>query len=242
MTYAIGCDISKWQDKPDTPEDVNFDTMRLAGIDFVFLKASQSTWTDRVFVEYWPAAKAAGLLRGAYHFLDYKIDPRLQAEYFWSLIKDDPGELPMVADYEWWGTPPREAGNFLWGFVDTLQRLSGKTPMIYTGAFFWNTYSSTTWAKFPLWIASYSDQTYMEKNIATRMPWDNWTFWQYTDKGPGKKYGVESEQIDMNYYNGTTEELLARYAIGAPLPPVQPEYTETEKVDKLWAAHEELWR
>ena len=235
--YTLGCDISHWQDDLTTPEVVNFETMKDAGAEFVFLKASQGTWTDSTFKQHWAASKAAGLLRGAYHFLSYEIDPRVQAEYFWSLIKDDPGELPPVADYEYWGDPPNDAIDYLWGFVDTLERLSGKTPIIYTGAFFWNSTDPGAWANFPLWIASYSSQEYMQANIASRMPWSDWRFWQFTERGNGEKYGVESKQIDLNYFNGSREQLIA-YADTAEEPVT--ELTLAEKVERLWAAHPEL--
>ena len=240
--YALGCDISHWQDKPDTPEKVDFDRMKLAGADFVFMKASQKNWTDRDFTHNWAAAKAAGLLRGAYHFLTFDISARKQAEHFWSLLEGDPGELPPVCDYERYGNVPKKASDYLWAFVTTLERLSGRVPIIYSGAFFWSETSTqaAAWTKYPLWIASYTGQSYMQRNVDKRMPWDTWTFWQYTDRGDGEKYGVESKQIDLNYYNGTTEELADKYGGVDEAPPVLPMLTIGEKVTRLWDAHPEL--
>jgi GH25 family lysozyme M1 (1,4-beta-N-acetylmuramidase) len=36
-----------------------------------------------------------------------------------------------------------------------------------------------------------------------------WTFWQYSQTGPGNNFGVASRGIDMNVFAGTAEELLA---------------------------------
>lgn len=213
MTYATGCDISHWQDKPSTPERVDFNVMRGAGVSFVFLKASQSTWTDSTFGYHWKTSKEAGLLRGAYHFLVFTGSAKAQARHFFSLLEDDPGELPMVCDYEWWTPLPANSDDWLWSFLCTLESLSGKVPMIYSGAYFLEAHGVNEhgWTKYPLWVASYSNQAYMEKNVTKRTPWDTWDFWQYTDKGDGLAHGVESYGIDMNYYNGTEEELRAKY-------------------------------
>ena len=36
-----------------------------------------------------------------------------------------------------------------------------------------------------------------------------WTFWQYSQTGPGKTFGVSSRGIDLNVFAGSAEELLA---------------------------------
>ena len=52
-------------------------------------------------------------------------------------------------------------------------------------------------------------------------PWakTEWLLWQFTDNGDGKIYGVESKNIDLNYFNG---DIAAFRPIGTqdtPLPP-----------------------
>ena len=61
----LGIDISKW--------DGTWDAIKAkqAGATYVFIKASQATSTDPQFLDNWQKAKDAGLLRGAYHYLDY---------------------------------------------------------------------------------------------------------------------------------------------------------------------------
>lgn len=41
--------------------------------------------------------------------------------------------------------------------------------------------------------------------------WQDWTYWQFTDDGDGTLFGVESREIDLNYFNGSEAEFLARY-------------------------------
>ncbi len=76
-----------------------------------------------------------------------------------------------------------------------------------------------------MWLASYTDQEYMEQNLDKRLdPWDTWHFWQYSAKGDGKKYGVESLDLDMDVFNGSKEDLLKFCGLNE-----QPE-TETDEL------------
>jgi len=117
----------------------------------------------------------------------------------------------------------------LWNYVIEMERLSGKKPIIYTGAFFWESYGTQAdvWKNYPLWIASYSTQEYMEYNLARLTPWDKWTFWQYSSKGDGIAFGAESLNLDMNYFPGTLDEL--KVFSGSEIIPT-PELPTTEVI------------
>ena len=211
MTFTLGFDCSRWQDNNSTAQQMNFTKSVAMGAKFVFIKSSQALWTDEDILYNWKSAKQAGLLRGAYHFLDWVANPKLQAQYAWSLIQNDPGELPPVVDFEYWQPPPANAFDILWNYVVEMERLSGKKPIIYTGAFFWDAHGtdSDVWKNYPLWIASYTTQAYMEYNVDKLTPWDKWHFWQYTSSGEGLAFGAESLDLDMNWFSGSYEDLLA---------------------------------
>jgi len=66
MKRTIGIDISAWQDDNSTPQQIDWSKAKSAGAQFAFIKASQGTFTDQDFAYNWQAAKAAGVLRGAY--------------------------------------------------------------------------------------------------------------------------------------------------------------------------------
>jgi lysozyme len=223
MTKTLGIDVSRWQDNNSTAQQMDFTKSVSMGAKFVFIKSSQRLWTDEDILYNWKTSKAAGLLRGAYHFLDWDVSPREQAKYAWSIIEHDPGELPPVVDFEYWNPPPPNAYDILWNYVVEMERLSGKKPIIYTGAFFWDKYGTDAevWKNYPLWIASYTTQDYMESNIKKLTPWDKWTFWQYTDKGDGLAFGAESLGLDMNWFPGSFDELL-QFAGIATLPTPEP--------------------
>jgi lysozyme len=216
----LGIDISKW--------DGNWDAAKAkqGGATFVFIKASQATFTDPQFLANWQKAKEAGLLRGAYHYLDYTKSGIEQANYFADLLKNDPGELPPVIDYELRRTDnnPSAALGFLRDCLDQLIRRSElfadatvKRPMIYTNPGFWTEYGDQTkgdyWIQFPLWIAHWTTSS----APIVPLPWTMWQFWQFTDKGPGEAFGSESLTMDMNRFNGTLNELTEYADIGVPV-------------------------
>ncbi len=213
---VIGTDVSVWQDAASTPQQIDFVKMRTAGASFVFIKASQSTWMDQDLIYNWANANRAGILRGAYHFLTFDTSPISQADYFWSLMRGDSGELPLVVDFEnrIAGLTRAAASSALKLFVERLQVISGRLPMIYTSPGYWNEFGTTDtfWTKYPLWLAHYT--TAAEPLIPS--PWQSWLFWQYTSHGDGLKYGAESLNIDMDYFAGTLEQLYAM--TGRPLP------------------------
>jgi len=225
MAYTLGIDVSKWQDNNSTAQQMDFTKSVAMGAKFVFIKSSQALWTDEDILYNWKSSKQAGLLRGAYHFLDWIADPKKQAQYAWSIIQNDPGELPPVIDFEYWNPPPPKAYDILWNYVVEMERLSGKKPIIYTGAFFWAEHGTDAdvWKNYPLWIASYTNQSYMEDNVKRLTPWDTFTFWQWSDKGDGLAFGAESLGLDMNYYKGSFEQLCAQFKVPTvPKPPVEP--------------------
>jgi GH25 family lysozyme M1 (1,4-beta-N-acetylmuramidase)/uncharacterized protein YraI len=217
---VLGIDISKW--------DGNWDAnkAKAQGASFVYIKASQATYTDPQFIANWQKAKDAGLLRGAFHFLDYTKSGRDQANAFADLIKSDPGELPPTIDYE--QNRSDNNPNIALGFLrDCLDQLISRTelyidsiikkPMLYTSPGFWASYGDMTkadyWLQFPLWLAHYT--TSMTPQIPP--PWPMWKFWQFTAKGPGEVFGSECLTLDVNRFNGTLNELMEFAGVRIPI-------------------------
>jgi lysozyme len=207
----LGVDISKWDG------NWNAEKAKQAGVTFVFIKASQATFTDPQFKVNWQKAKDAGLLRGAYHYLDYTKPAIDQANYFADLLRDDPGEMPPTIDYEQRITDNNTttALGFLRNCLDQLIKRTElfddvkiKKPMLYTRYGFWIEYGEQTnqgyWLQFPLWVAHYSTSS----SPLLPSPWKLWNFWQFTAKGPGEAFGSESLSMDMDRFNGTLNELL----------------------------------
>jgi lysozyme len=209
---VTGIDVSKWNGAWEATKS------KTAGAAFVFIKSSQATYTDPFFVVNWQKAKDAGLLRGAYHYLDYTKPGAEQANYFLDLLGNDPGELPPTVDFEQQRSDNNGAAArvTLREFTEQM-KTRGKLPILYTAPGFWLQYGDTTsyWNQFPLWVAHYTTGGVPR----VPAPWTSWLFWQYTSKGDGTPYGTESYNIDMNYYNGSQEQL---YAFAGVQPQVDP--------------------
>lgn len=216
--YALGCDISHWQ------QTVDFEKMYGAGARFVFLKASQAVWTDKRFVENYEKARKTKLLVGMYHYLDWTKSGVEQAQYFAALVNSYPPDLPPVLDYECRknAPDPSQALHQALKFLQEVKRLTNRDPMLYTSRGYWNEFGSSDkyWTSIPLWFALYPTVSIDLDQIKLPAPWQKLEFWQFTDRGDGSMYGVQSKQIDLNYFNGSEEDLLAKYA--AQTPPQQP--------------------
>jgi lysozyme len=199
-----GVDISVWQDDPTTEREVNFETMKNVETKFAFMRAMFGIREDVNFYKYWRGTKDVGLPRGAYFFPLTLYSAATQANKFVEMLKDDGGEMPPVIDIERYNGTVLNA-NAIKTMIGIIEDNLNVTPIIYTGYYVWRDEvvgsSDSFFSKYPLWIANY----YVDKPMIPK-PWKDWTFWQYSDKGDGLKYGVESLQIDMDYFNGDQED------------------------------------
>jgi GH25 family lysozyme M1 (1,4-beta-N-acetylmuramidase)/uncharacterized protein YgiM (DUF1202 family) len=230
MANVIGPDVSFYQDDPETPQGIDFVKMR-ASAGYVIIRAGQNTWVDSDFKINWREAKLAGLPRGSYWFYDSRTEPKRQAELWVQQFAGDFGELPLFADFEESYNGAYKDWKNWYTFLERLKQLTnGKEIAIYTAYFYWrdNAPNAVTQAtnleyfhQYPLWIANYSTS---EPLIP--LPWKKgeWLFWQYTEVGDGKLFGVESNGIDLNYFNGDQAALRTRFNLkDTPPPPPDPE-------------------
>ncbi|HET9760380.1 MAG TPA: GH25 family lysozyme, partial [Nocardioidaceae bacterium] len=82
LAYADGVDVSHWQGT------VNWSRVKAAGMQFAFMKATESTtYTDTQLATNWAGVQAVGMYRGAYHFARPKVGTApAQAKYFVSKV------------------------------------------------------------------------------------------------------------------------------------------------------------
>lgn len=223
---AHGIDVSVWQDDNSTPQQIDFARAKRNGAQFAGIKVSQGIWADPDYLYNWAAAKAERMPRIGYHYLDWDPAPDLQAQAFAALLRTDLPEIAPVADYEKrTGAPTRATAiKKLRAFVDAAEAALNRELMIYTSIGFWREFGGD--AEFfktrRLWLAAYTDEGYVNDNLAG-LPWECWTYWQYSDKGDGLAYGAESKQIDVNWYNGSVEQMYQEFAIPWAIEPEEPE-------------------
>jgi lysozyme len=213
---AVGIDVSLWQ------PNVDWVALKKAGVNFAFAKATEAdNITDPQFAKNWPAMKAAGVVRGAYHFFRPGKDPLKQAALFTQVAKLEAGDLPLALDLESnGGLAPAPLVQTIKACLDEIERLSGRRPMVYTGPNFWNTSvcvpNAPDWsANYPLWIANYTAAS----GPTVPKGWAAWDFWQYTDHG---KFDGIPTTFDMDRYKGSLADLLAWLGAAAPAQPTAP--------------------
>ena len=200
---------------------VDWNAARSAGIRFGFVKATQGTGnTQKRFATHWTDMKAAGVLRGAYHFFDPTQDGAVQAAHFLSVLGGDTGELPAVIDLEC----PNGQANCLGGagsgkapgsvitkrlhqWLSAVEAATGKKPILYTYPSYFTDagVDKTGLEAYPLWIAS------LASCAATPKPWSAPTFWQYTFTG--HVAGVTTD-VDRDRFLGSIDDLI-NYSSGS---------------------------
>jgi lysozyme len=191
-----GIDVSHWQGAVDW--------RRVAddGIVFAFIKATEGgDYTDPRFAANWAGAARAGVARGAYHFYRPQTDAAAQAQHFLRTVQLGAGDLPPVLDVE--VTDGRSAAEIAAGvrtWLETVERATGRRPILYTRAGFWNQVGGGLGA-YPLWVAHYG-----VAEPAIPGDWDRWTFWQHSDAG--RVDGVSGD-VDLNWFAGGRDDLQA---------------------------------
>ncbi|WP_068499790.1 GH25 family lysozyme [Paenibacillus kribbensis] len=208
---AQGIDVSRYQGK------IDWKAVKADGISFAFIKASQGQrYVDPTFISNAKGARAAGVLLGAYHFVDATSVEAAKAEarHFAEVLNQVGGaktlDLTPVMDYE--NNPGNLSKKLIsavaLAFLLELERLMGRKPIIYTGNAFAANFNASL-GGYPLWIARYSE---------TRVPtdtaaWKQWDIWQYSDSG--KVAGIKGN-VDLNEFDGTVDELRTRFSVAAP--------------------------
>jgi len=196
---------------------VDFQRARADGILGIIHKATQGTgFIDRAYAQRRQAAKAAGLLWGAYHF-GTAADPVAQAKFFLRTASPGANDL-MVLDFE---NNPRNPGNTMsldqaHSFIAAVKDASGITPGLYGGRYLQEQLGNATDSLLQncwLWWSQYSPAPEIPRN------WPTWTLWQYTDghngHAPRAVDGVGP--CDRDQYQGAMEELRAKWASGTLL-------------------------
>jgi GH25 family lysozyme M1 (1,4-beta-N-acetylmuramidase)/5-hydroxyisourate hydrolase-like protein (transthyretin family) len=190
------------------------------------------------YADQWiPQAKAAGLMVGQYHFAQIPNTDDMNTIIAAANTQADlmiarwnahggysQGTLPLVLDIEQAGVPRNvtdaEAVAFVKTWLEKVANATGKLPLLYSNPTFLKNYLSgdPALANYPLWAANYFDVSnpgVSPKVGCINTVWTGdgcnlrWTFWQYSQTGPGKTFGVSSRGIDLNVFAGSAEELLA---------------------------------
>jgi lysozyme len=192
-----GVDVSHWDGT------VNWTQVKAAGITFAFAKATESdNDLDDTFAANWAGMKAAGIVRGAYHFFDPAVSATTQANYVLGTVGTlQAGDLPIVLDFEQLnGVSEATAVADAVTFLKTVTQATGKTAILYMSADFLSG-SYPALEPYTLWVANYGVS-------CPGMPseWSTWSFWQDSDSG---SVGGISDAVDVDLFNGSLSALTA---------------------------------
>ncbi len=215
-----GIDISRWDHL--NGRSVDFDAAGTQGVSFVFIKASDSIQRAQVEAKGWwdidaPKARASKMLVGGYQYASPKGDPNIDAihadaignalKMVSNLGPLPAGYLPPVLDLE---SAPMSLNKVqltkwaaIWG--ETIQTLTGRTPIIYTYTNFMKTRLKPTlrFKKFPLWQAEYGRGMRRPQKVSR---FQDPIIWQFTSNGiiPG----AGADRTDLNVLRRQPRYLL----------------------------------
>lgn len=193
-----GIDISHYQGNI-VWEELALNRSGYSPLHFIFMKATEGgDLDDKTFGDNFELARKHGFIRGAYHFFIPRTDAIKQAEFFIRMVKLIPGDLPPVLDVEVTGNKNKQElqkSVKLW--LQHIEKHYGVKPIIYASYKFKLDYlNDSVLNTYPYWIAHY----YVD-SVKYQGKWD---FWQHSDRG--KVSGIK-ENVDLNVFNGTLEEL-----------------------------------
>ena len=209
MADARGIDVSNYAG--------DFNWAATSGLSFGICRASQGLGAagtnspDPFLAWNWPRIKAKGLARGAYHFLDPRLDGAAQARYFVQTVSNV-GLLNtdmLWLDNETAGGSVASVAACARDFMSTLKALRPHNPCgVYS---YWNFITSGNCAGlagYPLWLAIFQSAT-----PGAPVPWKAWKFWQ----------SGEASGFDNDVFNGSAAALNQWIHSFQPQPQPKPE-------------------
>ncbi len=195
---------------------IDWNLVPASQIQFVYCKASQGTgFRDNMFATYMAALANLNYRRGAYHFYSFSNAPipdQVSNYLGCGLDFKAKGVMPPVVDVEWQSSASLNqyiADNKttciaqLRQWVDSVAQQTGRQPMIYTAASFWNQYigNDAILSQCPLWIADYN-----ANGPAIPQGWNNFTIWQFSASATVP--GINGN-VDKDIFGGTLAQLNA---------------------------------
>jgi lysozyme len=196
-----GIDVSKYQG------DIDWQTVSSSGVRFAWIKATEGgDVVDSRFQANWEGARAAGVPRGAYHFMFWCRPWQEEVKWFEANVPVDPDALPPVLDVE--ATPQSKMCKRTLDrdktvadmrlILQELERHYGKKPVIYSSVdFYQSILSDGALSDFPIWVRS------TKYHPAVRYGNRHWHIWQYASDGTVP--GIQGA-VDRNCFYGSESD------------------------------------
>ena len=202
--YLRGVDISRYQG------EVDYNLLQEQEITFAFIKATEGrAHLDPFFYDNLKAGLDSDIRVGAYHFYRFDVSGEEQGKFFISHVPKDKRLLPPVIDIEHYGEyvyDPQDKDivvQEMTKLIDVLTDYYDQNPIIYCNYYIYKDYIQGNFEDCDIWYRSIGDKVPV-------LPDDReWVFWQYSETGKLDGYGGVgySEDIDLNYYDGSIRDL-----------------------------------
>lgn len=236
MARAKGPDISTWQRSDNVPGEPNTDLLT-DDADFLIAKRGQNNRIDVDF-DFWYSRIHGKIPMSDYLFGEYDHYAAPQAKWYIDQRKVKPMDFRGTFDVEpykrfdvssqlWVPVPLPPAYNlvqWIFDFGDPYKEEFKEWPMLYING------SLAIYIKgsghkrlnelkeWPLWL-SYPGAEQIIYDSGYLGIWNKWTLWQYSWTINGYAHGVETKELDYNYFNGTNEDFL-KWANISQTPPI----------------------
>jgi len=196
-----GIDVSKYQG------NIDWQSVASSDVQFAWIKATEGAdLLDAKFRQNWDAAKAAGVPRGAYHFVYWCRPWRQEMAWFKANVPVERDALPPVLDVE--ATPesksckrtlyPEDVIPEMREMLQDMERHYGKKPVIYsTVDFYESILAGGALSDYPIWVRS------TKHHPTVRYGDRKWHFWQY--QSDGSVPGIATA-VDRNVFHGDARE------------------------------------
>jgi len=202
-------DLSHWQPSHD------FAAAKASGVLAIIAKATQGGYVDPAWHAHAAAARTAGLLLGAYEFLDGS-DPIAQADKLIDTVNDL--TVPLFLDAE--RNPSSQVSvAIVAAIAQRIRDRLGYWPPIYMGrdgpAGTGTGLPNATLSNCELWLPEYG------RSPICPPGWEKWRLWQFTD-GTGQQDVPGIGKCDHSRFDGTAAELRAWWSAVVSSTGVQP--------------------
>ena len=242
MNYPLGIDISAYQFSSDGKRKPNFDIIN-AKCEFVAVRAGISWgYQDKWFQYSWQHLTVP---RMAYHVIYPEESAVNQMQHFLNIVRPtDTDRLVLDVELDH-GQTKTKITDTLVQCLEYVKAQTGRYPIVYSRAGWINQFvdvselPSVDW-----WLANYLKALPYplytpEKNPPPALPRGvtKWLIHQTSQYANGSEFGVASHYVDLDRWNGSSEDILAYFGLTdapAPEPPLE------RKVELLWEAHPEL--
>jgi hypothetical protein len=240
---VLGFDSSEWQDRPETPAFIDANKAVAAGAKFAICRISYGLEPDRIGTRAFDAFRAAGMpMVAVYQFADYRTYAKHNvAKMVEHLAGRDPDKCAIDLENNeayWPGNWPADGGRLTYWVNDWLtaykQTKLKPRPLLYTNPGILKLMRSQ-----PVLLAQIAQEmdlwttwwTTGEPDAASIAPWTRYTIRQPTPSAVGAQFGMESGNLDLDYYNGSIEEMLA-WKTGAQVLTVEERLAIVEQKQK----------